>query len=208
MQVPCLVGSLGGGYLLSRAVLVDMPPRSGDAENGRGELRLCEGIAEEPSLAFEPLPDAYPLKYTVAQSRWDFHEPGYYFGPERYHVRVVTNEEDLDSVFWFEEMDAESRSRVEGVDFDEYVLVAVESGYGSGSRTHRWIRVEPVENGIHLYGCYAGSQETDDLSAYCSVLKVARPDDTSVEVAHVSLTVEEDRTVTFDSTDGLVTIGE
>lgn len=181
-----------------------MAPQRGDEERDV-ELHLEEEIAEEPSLDFETLPDTRPLKYTIANGLWNYHGSGYYGGPERYHVRLVENDDGLDSVFRLGEMDAGARSGIEAIDFDEHVLATVESGYGSGSRTHRWLRVEPIKGGIHLDGCYAGSLETDALWAYHSVLKVARPDDTPVDVARVSLTVEEGRTVTFDSTDGALT---
>lgn len=89
------------------------------------------------------------------------------------------------------------------VDYDEYLLAVVHSGWGSGSKAHRWRRVEETDDGVHLHGYYlVPPEQTDDLSTRQSVVRIERPftDDLSPTVT-VSLTVDESRRVTFDSTE-------
>lgn len=102
-------------------------------------------------------------------------------------------------------MNPEDRERVETVDFDEGVIVVVESGFGSGPVRHRWKRVEGVESWVHLQGYYTQPYErTDDYTADHSVVAVDRPAE-DIDLARASLTVSPERRVRVDSTEGVVT---
>lgn len=127
---------------------------------------------------------------------------------QSYVATLVTEAADLEEIVRVEDVDDDDRDRLEAIDFDETVLVAVASGPDSSSVSHRWARVEAVDGGLHLHGEYdIPSERTDDLSPVRSVLEVERPDG-SLEMARVSLTVDDDRRVHFDSTEGVVTLEE
>lgn len=90
-------------------------------------------------------------------------------------------------------------------DFEEHVLLVVESGYPSGSATHHWKRVEATDRGFRLHGCYVLPYErTDDEDSTHSIVRVERPDD--FEFARVSLTTGEDERAHFNSTEGVVAV--
>lgn len=124
---------------------------------------------------------------------------------EAYWVELLTSESDRDEVLELDAAVEDTRAWLGTVDFDQSVLVVVESGYGSGSVEHRWARVEAVSDGLHLHGYYTDPYEqTDDITTRVSVLEVERPDD--LNLARVSLTVDEDRRVHFNSTEGVVSV--
>lgn len=168
-------------------------PDANDPEEWNEEY-LGENMATEPSLAFERI-ESVRLADTTLNS-----------GDEAYNVRVLRDSNERDSVLDTEAVDEDTRQRLEAVDFDESVLVVVESGYGSSSVTHRWARVEETPDAIHLHGYYTDPfEQFDDIAMWHSVLEVERPDD-GVEFARVSLTVDPDRRVHFNSTEGVVTL--
>ena len=101
-------------------------------------------------------------------------------------------------------MDDDTADRLHAVEFDDAVVVAVESGLGSGSVDHRWARGEPDSSVIDLHGYYTAPYfQTDDITSRLSVLELERPFE-DIDYARVTLTVAEDRRVRFNSTEGLV----
>lgn len=172
------------------------PPDDRDEWN---EEYLGEHMPTDPSLDFEKLSVRSGVLHDRGLTALD---------GEAYWVDVLTSEADRDDVLPLDAADEETRSRLESVDFDESVLVAVESGSGSGSVEHRWARVEDTTDGVHLHGYYTDPYEkTDDITTWVSVLEVERPDE-NISVARVSLTVSEDRRIHFNSTEGTVTLDE
>lgn len=166
-------------------------PEEGDEWN---DEYLGEHMKTEPSLAFETLSVPVDRVRDTGLGGGD--------GPddEAYEVRVVEDTDDYEAIF--------RRDSLNAIDFDEYLLILVESGIGSGSVEHRWARVEADGGIVHLYGYYTDPYEqTDDLDTRFSVLKVERPSD-DVEFARVSLTVEEERRIHVNSTEGVVTLEE
>lgn len=175
------------------------PPDDPEDQNEWNEKYLGEYMATDPSLDFESL----SVRSGVLHDRGLTDIDG-----EGYWVKVLTSEAYRDEVLTLDAADEETRSRLEGVDFDESVLVAVESGYGSGSIEHRWARVEDATNGLHLHGYYTDPYEqTDAITTWVSILEVERPDD-DISLARVSLTVSQDRRIHFNSTEGGVTLDE
>lgn len=130
---------------------------------------------------------------------------------EAYAVRVLTSAADVREVFdtggssETESGGSEGETPLDATDFEQYVLLVIESGFGSGSVTHHWQRVEATDRGLRLHGCHRIPYErTTDLSSRHSVVRVERP--TGFEVARVSLTVSKGRRVHFNSTEGVVSI--
>lgn len=171
----------------------DKPDNPGDFDEWNNEY-LGEHMDTESSLTFET------LSVSVGQVRdielWNGDSPN----SGAYVVRVVENREDYESVF--------DGDRLDTIDFNKYVLVLVESGFGSSSVEHRWARVEADGGIVNLYGYYTDPYEQNsDLDTWLSVLKVERPSD-DFEFARVSLTVDKKRCIHFNSTEGVVTLNE
>ena len=161
------------------------------------EEYLGENQAESPSLSFDPLdvPEG-------VLSRYGFRD----FSGSAYLVEVIPDEVTRDALLNLDALDEQSRSQLTAIDFEASVLVAVRTGYGSGSVAHRWSRVESTGDGLHLHGYYTDPYiQTDDLTSWVSLLNVERPSG-DVGPAHVSITVSADRRVHFNSTEGVVTL--
>ncbi|WP_222917073.1 hypothetical protein [Natrinema sp. SYSU A 869] len=171
----------------------DKPNNPEDFDEWNDEY-LGEHMDTESSLTFETL--SVPVGHVRDTSFTDVNSPN----KGAYEVRVVQNMDDYKAVFHKDELYT--------VDFNEYMLLLVESGFGSGSVEHRWARME-VDGGIvNLYGYYTDPYEqTDDIDTWFSVLKVEQPSD-DFEFARVSLTVDKKRRIHFNSTEGVVTLKE
>ncbi|MFC4541666.1 hypothetical protein ACFO5R_06975 [Halosolutus amylolyticus] len=158
-------------------------------------------MATEPTVEFDTLSGvrlaAPALRYGEIEH-----------GESAYAVRLVDTEDELGETIDLEASDDDSRTTLDGVDFDDRVVIVVESGFGSGSVDQRWARIEAVDDGLHLHGYYTQPYEqTDDIASYHSVLVADRPDETDpIALARASLTVSEDRRVHVNSTEGLVTV--
>lgn len=175
----------------------DPPDDPSDPEDWN-ELYLCENMPAEPSLPFEQLPGARVAEQALSLEHGEH--------SDAYHVRVLATEEARDDALDLSASDARTRERLSALDFEEHALLVVESGYGSGSIEHRWKRLEDVDDGIHLYGCYTQPYVyTDDITSRSSVVLIEYPAD-AVELARISLTVDEDRRVHVNSTEGIVTL--
>lgn len=181
---------------------VDEPPHeiespdSDDPEEWNDDY-LGEHMATEPSLPFE----------RVRSTRLADDALRDYEG-ESYRVRLLRDADERDAVLDLDATGEDARERLAAVDFDESVLVVVESGYGSSSVEHQWARVEETADGVHLHGYYTDPfEQLSDVDSWHSVLEVERPD-AGPDLARVSLTVDEQRRVHFDSTEGVVTLEE
>lgn len=176
---------------------VDEPPYEIEAQpNDRDEwnqLFLCENMPGDTDLEFQPMSAPRP-ELLLSTSN---HEGN------AYAVRVLTSATEVREVF--ELGGDEPEASIDEVDFEEHVLVVVESGYGSGSVAHHWKRVESTDRGFRLHGCHTNPYEqTADLTSRYSVVRVERPG--SLEVVRVSLTVDKERRVHFNSTEGVVAV--
>lgn len=161
---------------------------------------LGEHMDTEPSLAFDTIP--VPVGWVRDTGLGDLDSPT----DESYETRVVADEDDYEETFYRDRMDESLRNGLDGVDFDESVLVIVESGFGSSSVDHRWVRVEADGDVIHLHGYYTAPYERNsDIDTRFSVLEVERPSE-GFDFARVSLTVDDERRIRFDSTEGIVTL--
>ncbi|MFC4543118.1 hypothetical protein ACFO5R_14405 [Halosolutus amylolyticus] len=175
------------------AQLADVPLESEDVDDGTTDDRV----------ETDPRVDEPPHEITVPDEADSETDPD-----GEYRVRLLETAAERDDVLEMETVDDETRDRLQAVDFDDAVLVVVESGYGSSSIVHRWARVEDVDDGVHLHGYYRKPYERlADMSPRLSVLEVERPDD-DPSLARVSLTVTPDHRVHFNSTEGVVSIGD
>ncbi|MFP9193465.1 hypothetical protein [Natronosalvus vescus] len=178
------------------------PPADEDSDDWNDDY-LGEHMETEPSVVFEELPiSRFALK---AQDK-RLSDPTR--GNDEFWVDVLESEDDRDTILDIEDetISTAERDQLKSIDFDESVLIVVETGYGSSSVTHRWSRVEDAGDSLHLHGYYTDPHGRDgDVSTRASVLEVERPSD-ELNLARVSLTVEEDRRVHFNSTEGPVSI--
>lgn len=184
---------------------VDEPPyeieEQPDDEEAWNQLYLCEHMSAASDLEFEAV--SAPQLTDPLLSIHD--RDG-----EEYAVRVLDSPADVRELFEVggteDEGDAdESEKPIDAIDFEKYVLLVVESGYGSGSIAHHWKRVEATGRGFRLHGCYTKPYlRTADISPRHSVVRVERPDDFAF--ARVSLTVGQERRIHFNSTEGVVSV--
>lgn len=191
-------GDNGTGASTPPEERIDSPPHSPERPPGEEDEwdrhYLGEGMETDPSLSFEAVDVRLADPRLGAPSATE----------DEYAARLVTSRDDLEAQV---DIDA-SGDRLANVDFDEEAVVIVESGYGSGSLHHEWTRVEDTEDGLYLHGYYVTPfVRTDDLTARRSAL-VVETSPGAEALAHVSLTVDVDRRVNFDSSEGIVTVGE
>ena len=166
-----------------------------EREEAWNEGYLGENIETDPSLDFEALGPVSLRSPVLRESDVD-----------EFRVDVIEDESERDQTFALELLDEDDREAFEAVDFNEQVLVLVETGWGSGSVVHQWARIEDIDDGLHLHGYYTSPfEQTDDLTTRRSALLVDRPDG-EIDLARVSLTTSEDRRVHFNSTEGIVTV--
>lgn len=185
---------------------VDKPPhkitRPDEPEDGIrtpewNEDYLGENMKEKPSLNFGTIEINRGL---LPNRRSTYSASGEYW------TELLNNEAERDEVLDVGRADKTTRDRLAKVDFDESVLIVIETGYGSGSVEHRWVRTEDCNDAAHLHGYYSNPYEqTDDLTTWVSLLEVERPEN-NWDFARVSLTVSEERRIHFNSTEGVVTL--
>ncbi|ELY85921.1 hypothetical protein [Natrinema altunense] len=161
------------------------------------QLYLCENMSGDSDLEFQtvPAPRADLLLRTVETK------------DEAYAVRALTSAAEVREVFELGDggSDEGPEEPIDEIDFEENVLLVVESGFGSGSVTHHWKRAEATDRGVHLHGCQTTPlKQTHDFVARHSVVRVERPE--TFELARVSLTVGAERRVHFNSSEGVVTV--
>lgn len=184
---------------------VDEPPydieEQPDDEEEWNEQYLCEHMSGDSDLEFQPV-SAPRLTDSLLTDDHD---------GEEYAVRALTSAEAVREVFEVGESegggegDGEPEEPIDRIDFDENVVLVVESGYGSGAVRHHWERVEVTDRGFRLYGCYMIPYiRTMDVTSRHSVVQVERPND--FEFARVSLTVDSERRVHVNSTEGVVSV--
>lgn len=177
---------------------IEEQPTDSDEWN---QLSLCENMSTDSDLEFQ----------TVSAPRADLLLSNADAENEAYAVRALTSAEEVREGFELGGDDGgdgsgeEPEESVDAIDFAENVLLVVESGFGSGSVAHHWKRAEATDRGVRLHGCHTSPYErTDDLTARHSVVRVERPE--NFELARVSLTVDAERRVHFNSTEGAVTV--
>ncbi|SEP86970.1 hypothetical protein [Natrinema salaciae] len=182
----------------------EIPEQPTDAEEWN-QLVLCENMSGDSDLEFQQ----------VSAPRADLLLPTADSGNEVYAVRALTSAAEVREVFELDgdggdggggdDTDGEPEEPIDAIDFEENLLLVVESGYGSGSITHHWKRAETTDRGLRLHGCHTEPYErTDDFTSHHSVVRVERPDD--FEIASVSLTVGPDRRVHFNSAEDVVSV--
>ncbi|QCC47453.1 hypothetical protein [Halobellus limi] len=174
----------------------ETPEDPGDGD-GWNEEYLGDAMATTPSLDFTTLAHRGVARPPLRHRGWE---------ENLYWVTLVADGATRDTLLDLDALDEPARQRLREVDFDDSIVVAVETGYGSGSVEHRWTRVEETQRGVRLHGYYTDPWiQTDDLTTRGSVVEVDRPAG-ELALARVSLTVSEDRRIHFNSTEGLVTV--
>jgi hypothetical protein len=96
---------------------------------------------------------------------------------------------------------------IEETTFPEDVVLVAQTGWGSGSVRPHIKRIEETAEGLHAYGCYRRPcGGTTDVTVRSIAARVPRPD--TLATATVSLTIDPDHQVTFDTSEGVVTVTE
>ena len=215
---------------------IDRPevPDDPDEDEEWNDDYLGEHMETEPSLEFEVLEgvrladsaldggiettsddgdDDLESDDGAVENESDLDEPdeddavGHGDGDEEFFVRLLEHEADLADAIDLEATDDDDAETLEAVDFAETVVVIVESGWGSSSVHHRWVRIEDDGDAIHLHGYYTDPQfGTTDYTTRHSVVTVDRPAD--LEFARASVTVGENRRVHVNSTEGVVSLAD
>lgn len=169
---------------------VDTPPheiKPPDSEDDWNKHYLGKHMDNEPSLAVERLESRIRGEHDLTVVSPTF--------TSEYAVQVVASEEQEDELLDVDSQDAPL------VDYSEYLIIVVHSGYGSSSKRHSWQRVEETANGVHLHGYYRIPSQTNlDHTTRHSALSVAESAKNDAPTVDVSLTISEDRRVHFDST--------
>ena len=184
---------------------VDEPPYDIEepecgAGGGRDPLWLCANMAAEPSLAFEQA-ETPTTVFADEGLTLDHGEPA---GPQ-FYAALLTGEEDLDRVR--DDVSGAPADVIEGTAFDDEVVVAAQTGWGSGTVTPHLKRVEETTEGLHAFGCYRRPcGGTADVSVRTVVARVERP--ARLEAATVSLTYDAAHRVTVAVGEGVVTVAE
>lgn len=114
-----------------------------------------------------------------------------------YIVRIIDNEEDLNNIL--------NTNDNFNINFDDEILIVVESGFNSSSLMHQWQRVEDTSDGIHIHGyMYRPYDRRLDFESRSSIIRVDKPD--NLEKAYVSLTIDPEFRINFNSSEGIVRI--
>lgn len=147
---------------------------------------LGANMPTTPSVGFDT--------HTISRSETDALAPARP-SPNRYVVRVIGDTGAAGQLL-------ETRD----VNTGESVPVLVGDCCGSSSVELRWGRVEETADGVHIHGyLHQPRITTDDLTSRYSLLEIDRPAE-EVDVACVSLTVDRETRVHFDSTDDVVSL--
>jgi len=176
---------------------IDAPPHDPERppEDDWDPDWLGAGMATTPSLPFETV-DA-PLAESALR------DPAAAESDPVYAASLLTSMSELESTVDL----SEAPDRLGSVDFEEELVVVVESGYGSSSVGQAWQRVADTDDGVSLHGYLTDPRpQTSDYATRHSIVIVETPA-AKAGRAHVSLTYSEDWRVNFDTTEGVVTTG-
>lgn len=122
-----------------------------------------------------------------------------------YFVNFINSQDKARSTFEYENMSDDIVNEIEETDFSESIFYVVKSGYGSGSIGHRWSGVTTVDDSLTAIGYYTKPfEQTDDITTRSSIVKVSNVD--NPDYIRVSLTVDENNRVHFNSTEGVVSV--
>lgn len=175
---------------------ISEPECSGGGD--RDPLWLCENMDAEPSLAFDQ----------VATSSMVFANEGLAFdeeneGNRQFYAVLLTDEDDLDRID--ENTGGDVGELIEETDFESEVLLAAQTGWGSGSETPHFKRIEETDDGVHAFGCYRRPcGGTGDVTMRTVVARFERPE--NLNEAIVSLTFDPKYLVNFEAGEGVVTV--
>lgn len=180
-------------------IVIPEPPADPDDEPWNDEY-LVENIETEPSLEFTVVERVALREPAIGGQSYDERPEG----SDQYHVQLVTDESTLTDLVDDETV---ADTDLDAVRFDDHVVVLIESGWGSSSKTHQWVRVEERNGEIHLHGGYIDPLVgTTDISTRTSAVIVERA--AEVDIARMSLTVDPDNRVHANSTEGVVSIDD
>jgi len=174
---------------------VDTPPyeipEQGESENDWNPNYLGTNLSTTPSINFTTRVDA-----SLSDKKIDIRNME---ESNEYLVRVIDNESTMNDIL-------NTGSEID-IDFNEEILLVIESGFGSSSLIQRWNRVEETANGIHIHGyMYKPFNHRLDFKSRSSVVKVERPDNIDNITAYVSLTVDREFRINFNSDEDIVRI--
>lgn len=184
---------------------VDQPPYEIDEpeceDDTDGNPRyLCENMPADPSLAFEQESTSQSV---LADEGLSLDMDTEATGDHQFYATFLTEDSDLARLE--DDRDGPTAEFIENTDFESEVVLVVETGWGSGTVTPHLKRIEATDDGVHAFGCYRRPcVVTTDVTSRTVAARFERPD--TLALAGVSLTVDADTRITFDTTDSVVTV--
>lgn len=171
--------------------LVDEPPNdpqrppSPDMDEGY----LGDGMDDSTDVGFERINIRY---------REPVVDPVAFGGDDAYQAALFTTREEFDEAL--KPVGDDSDDRVAAIDFDEEVVVAFLSGFGSSSVSHQWVRVDEHCDELHLHGYYRQPYiQTDDVTTRLSGVIIEKPSNYDLDQIWVSMTVDTDTRINVPS---------
>jgi hypothetical protein len=174
-------------------------PECDPPDDKRDPLWLCGNMKAEPTLQFDQVETSGSvLQNEGFQSDTDDHTNS------QFYTTLLTTGDDLDRID--KGRDSPAVELIEETEFDSQAVLIVQTGWGSGFITPHLKRIEDTEDGVHAYGCYRRPCVwTDDYTTRTVVAQFERPD--SLDTGIVSLTVDAETRVNFQTNEGVVTVG-
>ncbi|MDL5363103.1 hypothetical protein [Halalkalicoccus sp. NIPERK01] len=164
----------------------------------RDPLWLCENMDAEPSVAFDQV-ETSSMSFADEELASDVENEG---NPQ-FYAALLTDEDDLDRVD--ENTGGDVDELIGGTDFESEALLVVQTGWGSGSETPHFKRIEETDDGVHAFGCYRRPcGGTGDVTMRTVVARFERPE--ILNEAIVSLTFDPKYLVNFEAGEGVVTV--
>lgn len=173
---------------------ISEPECSGTGE--RDPLWLCKNMDAEPSVAFDQV-ETTSVVFTDEGVAFDDEDRGNL----QYYAALLTAEDDLDRV----ERGGDVGELITGTEFESEAVLVAQTGWGSGSATPHFERIERTNDGVRAFGCYRRPcGGTTEVTIRTVVARIERPE--TLNEAIVSLTFDPKYLVNFATGEGVVTV--
>lgn len=170
-----------------------------DEEDEWDDHYLGAGMDDTTALAFDRVNVRYQDEPALDQTAYN--------GSAAFHADLVTAADEFDEQF--EAVEDESAARIDDIDWEQEALVVVQSGFGSSSVRHEWVRIDENCGELHIHGYYVQPYiQTSDYTSRTSGIVVERPADYELEGTWVSLTIAEETRANFPADADVHVVGD
>lgn len=191
-------GDGGAGLARVEEPLYEISEPECSGAGDRDALWLCENMDAEPSLAFDQV-ETTSVVFTDEGLAFDEGNGG----NRQFYAALLTDEVDPDRVD--KNTGGDVGELIEGTDFESEAVLIAQTGWGSGSETPHFKRIEETDDGVHAFGCYRRPcGGTADVTTRIVVARFERPE--NLNEAIVSLTFDPKYLVNFEAGEGIVTV--